>query len=386
MKRRIKPIDVIVTLICAALLVCGVVYANRAEKKGSDPNYSVNYELVRVTQVLFEDYTVDDDSEGALRGSQSLNVVLLTGRHKGDTLTIKNYLGPMHEKLAKKGTVLTVTVTEDLREEGYQLSVVNYDYTWLIVGMIVLFIAAVVLVGRKKGLMSLLGLAVSLAAIVFFLIPMWLKGYKAIPLTLLTCVFIAVFSFTLLGGVTKKTVSAMLGTVLCVLVACGFGMLCGRIARLSGNNMREAEWLLDESRSMSGITLNIRGLLVSGVIISALGAVMDVSMSIASSVSELHDVDPTLTAGRLFKSGMNIGRDLIGTMTNTLILAFAGSSFNIMIIMFIAGMQPYQLLNNNDTMIELIRAIAGSLGLILAVPLTAAVASALSGMKRKTKN
>lgn len=386
MKRKIKLIDIAVTLACAALLVVGVVFANRAKPVETNPNYVISYELVRVTQVLMDDYTVDDDSEGALRGSQSLNVTLLTGRHKGETLPIKNYLGPMHEKVAQKGTVLTVTLTEDLREEGYQLSVVNYDYTWLIVGMTALFIAAVVIIGRKKGLMSLIGLAVSLVSIVFFLIPMWLKGYRAIPLTLVTCVFIAVFSFTLLGGITKKSVSAMLGTLLCLVVACGFSYLCARIARISGNNMKEAEWLLNESRSMEGVTLNIRGLLVSGVIISALGAVMDVSMSIASSVSELHEVDPALTKGRLFKSGMNIGRDLIGTMTNTLILAFAGSALNTMIMMFVSGMQPYQLLNNNDTMIELIRAVAGSLGLVLAVPLTAAVASALSGSRRQTKN
>ena len=378
-----KVIGVIAAILLIASLAVAAVFANRAEPKDANPYYRIDYELVRVTQVLFDNYTVDEDSEHALRGSQTLNVVVLTGSHKGDVISVMNYLGPMHEKLAKKGTVLTVTITSDSREPGYQMSIVNYDFTWLLVGVLALFVAAVVIVGRRKGLMSLLGLVISLVAIVFFLIPMWLKGYPAIPLTLVTSLYITVTSFALLGGFTRKTVSAMLGTLLCVLVSCGFSMLCGRIAGVSGLDMKEAEWLLDESRSLDGITLNIRGLFVSGIIIASLGAVMDVAMSIASSVNELHDVDPTLSRGRLFKSGMNIGRDLIGTMTNTLILAFAGSSLNLMIVMFIGGMQPYQLINNSSIMMEVIRAIAGSLGLVLAVPLTAAVASAASGKKAK---
>ncbi len=137
---------------------------------------------------------------------------------------------------------------------------------------------------------------------------------------------------------------------------------------------------------LQGVELNISGLFVSGIIISALGAVMDVAMSISSAVTELSDVNPELTRGRLFASGLNIGRDMIGTMTNTLILAFAGASLNLMIIMFAAGMQPYQLFNNDDFIMEIIRAIAGSIGLVTAVPFTAAVASAAFGRKKAAKN
>ncbi|MBO4562416.1 MAG: YibE/F family protein [Clostridia bacterium] len=381
-KNRKKAVDICVILICAAALAFGIFFANRAEPKQNNPYYTIEYELVRVTQVLYENYTVDPETENALRGSQSLNVAVLTGRFRGDVVPVTNYLGPLHEKLAKAGTVMTATITSDSREEGYQISLINYDYTWLLVGMLAVFVAAVVIVGRKKGVMSLLGLAVTMAAVVFFLVPMWLKGYQAIPLTLIVCVFVTVFCFTLLGGVTRKTVSAMLGTALCVLVAGAFALICSRIAGVSGMTMSEAEWLLDESRTLD-VSLKVRGLFVSGILISSLGAVMDVAMSIASAIDELREVDPTLPPERLFRSGMNIGRDMIGTMTNTLILAFAGTSLNLMIIMFAAGMQPYQLLNNNDTIMEIIRAIAGSVGLILAVPLTAAVAS-LPGKRKNT--
>lgn len=379
-KNKAKLINICVILACLAVLCLGIIFANKAEAKEHNPYYRIEYELARVTQVLTENYVKDETAEGALRGSQSLYVTILTGRYKGDVMPVNNYLGPMHQKPVKQGTVLTVMLTSDSREAGYQISIINYDFTWLLAIMLVLFTAAVIIVGRSKGLKSLVGLLVTIVTVVFFLIPMWLKGYPAVPLTLCVSLYVTVFCFTLLGGITRKTVSAMLGTALCVLLAGAFAFICERVAGVSGLTMNEAEWLLDESRTL-GVVLNVRGLFVSGILISSLGAVMDVSMSIASSVTELRSVNPELTPKQLFRSGMNIGRDLIGTMTNTLILAFVGTSLNLMIIMFAAGMQPYQLINNDDMIMEVIRAIAGSIGLVLAVPLTAAVACA--GRKHK---
>ena len=369
-----KLLTALVLAVCFIILAVGIVFANRAEPKQTNPYYTIEYELVRVQQVLFDNYTVDDNAEHALRGSQTLNVTVLTGPHRGDGFTVTNYLGPMHEKLAKKGTVLTVTITSDSREEGYQMSIVNYNAVPVLIVLGCLFILAVVVIGRKKGVMSLIGLAATLAAIIFVLLPLWLKGFKAIPLTLCACLWIAVTCFTLLGGVTRKTLSAMAGTILCVLFAGAVAALCGSLTGVSGMTMSEAEWLLDEAQA-TGIVLNVRGLFVAGILVASLGAVMDVAMSIASAVTELAEVNPTMTHKQLFRSGMNIGRDMIGTMTNTLILAFVGSSLNLMLIMFAAGMQPYQLFNNDDTVMEIVKGVAGSLGLVLAVPFTAFIAS-----------
>ena len=171
-KLKQNSVTICVILLCTAILVTGVCIANNTAAKQYNPNYIIEYELVKVTQVLFNNYTIDDNSEQAKRGSQSLNVVMLTGRYKGDVVPVTNYLGPMHEKTAKAGTIMTVTVTTDFREDGYQISIVNYDYTWLIIAMVGLFVIAVVLVGRKKGVMSLLGLAVTLITIVFILLPL----------------------------------------------------------------------------------------------------------------------------------------------------------------------------------------------------------------------
>ena len=115
--------------------------------------------------------------------------------------------------------------------------------------------------------------------------------------------------------------------------------------------------------------LEIQGLLVSGILIAALGAVMDVAMSISSACAELREVDPQITPGRLFRSGMNIGRDAMGTMANTLILAFAGASFNMLLLFQIYGYPLIQIINSDTMAIELIQSVAGSVGIILTVPL-----------------
>ena len=131
-----------------------------------------------------------------------------------------------------------------------------------------------------------------------------------------------------------------------------------------------------------GFTIFLSGLLVGGIIISALGAVMDVAMSISSALEEVHAAAPSLGRRELFRSGMNIGRDMVGTMTNTLILAFLGSGFTLIIYLFSLGLGRYQLLSSAYASIEVISGIASSIGMILAIPLTAFISSVLLA-KRK---
>ena len=121
--------------------------------------------------------------------------------------------------------------------------------------------------------------------------------------------------------------------------------------------------------------LKIRGLYICGILIASEGAVMDIAMSISSAVSELHSVNPSLTPAQLFRSGMNIGRDAMGTMANTLVLAFAGTSLNMMIFIYAYDVSYIQLLNTDFVAIEVIRSLAGSIGIILTVPVVAAVSA-----------
>ena len=125
--------------------------------------------------------------------------------------------------------------------------------------------------------------------------------------------------------------------------------------------------------------IGISGLVTAGVIISALGAVMDVAMSISSAMQEVKAQNLALGTRELFRSGMNIGRDMVGTMTNTLILAILGSGLTLIVYIYSLGLQPLQFVSSSYVALEAISAVASSVGVMLAVPLTALIAAVLYG-------
>ena len=194
--------------------------------------------------------------------------------------------------------------------------------------------------------------------------------------------YIALVSFTILGGVRRKTVSAFLGTISGMLLAMVFALVVQQFAKIDGLRLEDAEPLLQ--LKYAGAAIKVRGLLVAGIIISALGAVMDVAMSISSSLEEVHTANPALTRKELFQSGMNIGRDMVGTMTNTLILAFLGSEFTLMVFFYARELTFYHLFSTAFISLETISGISASIGMVLAIPLTALISSTLiCGTKSK---
>ena len=242
------------------------------------------------------------------------------------------------------------------------------------------FLLVTVLVGGKVGLKSLVSLGLTVAALIFILLPLLLRGWPTIPTTFLISVLVTAATFVILGGVDKKTVCACLGTLAGIALATLFGLMAQGWLRIDGYRQEYAEALLQlrqTEESMIGIT----GLVTAGVIVSALGAVMDVAMSISSAIRELTRVNPDLTAKDLFKSGMNIGRDMVGTMTNTLILAILGSGLTLVVYIYSLGLQPWQLLSSSYMSLEAISAVASSIGVMLAVPLTAGICAYVFGKK-----
>ena len=183
-----------------------------------------------------------------------------------------------------------------------------------------------------------------------------------------------------LNGYSKKTFCAVCGCVGGVLAAGIAAAVAGTLSPMNGFNMQEAENLIlygaDEG-------LKVSGLLVCGVLISALGAVMDVALGIASSVWEMKKQNPDASAGSLFRSGMQIGKDAMGTMANTLILAFAGSSLNMLILVQTYDIPFLQLINTDSIALEVVQSVAGSVGILLTVPLVAFISARLMAHRKK---
>lgn len=330
------------------------------------------FAAVQVTNVIEDNAQADDWTEGLRLGSQLLEVEVLQGEHKGERLVSPNYLSAYYNIDAKVGARIIVRLAEDDNGLLYVASFVNYDRGPVLVGFVVFFAIVLIAVGGKQGLKALFGLVFTLTALWFVLIPLLMRGADPILTTIGLTALTAGVSLAALTGYTRKTLCALVGCVGGVAVAGGLAALVGHLTPLSGFNMPEAEELVLRA-SDHGLT--IRGLLVCGVLIASLGAVMDVAMSIASSCNELRELNPELTMRALFRSGMNIGRDAMGTMANTLILAFVGSSLNALILFRAYDYPSLQILNSDMMAIEIVQGIAGSIGIVLTVPMVAGVSA-----------
>ena len=324
------------------------------------------FAVARVTDVLADEAKAEPWSEGLRLGIQQLEVEVLSGPYKGSVLEAVNYLSAYANVDCSLGERIIVRLDLDDSGEPYVVSIPNYDRGLVLAGMVAVFALLLVIIGGWKGVMALLGLVYTLAALWFLLIPLVLRGVSPVLAAVGIVALTAVASLLLLTGFTRKTLCAGLGCVCGVTAAGLFAGAVSRITPIGGFNMPEAEDLVLRAYDSP---LEIQGLLVSGILIAALGAVMDVAMSISSACAELREVDPRITPGRLFRSGMNIGRDAMGTMANTLILAFAGASFNMLLLFQIYGYPLIQIINSDTMAIELIQSVAGSVGIILTVPL-----------------
>ncbi|MCL2696161.1 MAG: YibE/F family protein [Clostridiales bacterium] len=350
------------------------------------------FESARVVQVLYDDAKPDPYTENIMVGMQELRVELLTGRYKGQQFELINGMTRAFSKHATVGTRLLVYVFTDYTDTDahgrpyISLSVMNYDRSLVLYGTLIVFFLLTALIGGKVGARSIVGLFFTIACLLLILVPLLLRGFPPVPLTIALTVFVTIVSFVLLDGINKKTLSAMAGTILGVLVAALFAFIVGTLCHIDGLRFGGDETDALLQAQYQGTQIRLRGLFVSGILIAALGAVSDVGMSIASSINELHSVNGKLTSKQLFRSGMNIGRDAIGTMTNTLILAFAGSALVPFLLVAINKWDYAAIINNDFIVGELITGIAGSTGIILAVPITALIASWLVKTNLFAKN
>lgn len=362
----------------AFLLV--IYYANndRPIYKEGDTS-GTSYEVGKVVGILENHVTVDESTDGLWRGDMKLQVKILTGEYKGETAEVINYFSSLYNVRVNQGDKVSIRIDEN--EKGYQVSVYNYYRVPQIIGAVVIFLLLLIVIGGKKGAKSAVGLIFTMVCIIGILLPLTLKGYSPLLVTIMLILICNLVTFFLIDGVQIKTVVAAVGSMCGVLAGAGFAVLAQHFMSVTTYQMDEAESLL---LITSTTDLNMKNLFLCGILIACMGAVMDVSMSIASSIAELHTVNPQLTRWELFRSGMNIGKDAMGTMSNTLILAFAGNSLNMMVMIYSYGIGFQQLMNTDFIAIEIIRSIAGSIGIICTVPFVALIVSTVFAKSHST--
>ena len=374
-----KWISAAVLAVVLAIFAGLFVIAHPARAEAPEAAEYMEYENAVVEQILTDSTETDPVSEGHFRGNQNLIVRVKTGRYAGQQMMADNTVGPIYGCPMAVGDGVTVGLST-YSDGTVRCYIYEYDRSMGLALVLGAFLLVTVLVGGKVGLKSLLSLGLTVAALIFILLPLLLRGWPTILTTFFVSVLVTAATFVILGGVDKKTVCACLGTLAGIALATVFGLLAQNLLRIDGYRQEYAEALL-QLRQTEESAIGITGLITAGVIVSALGAVMDVAMSISSALQELTRVNPDLTSKDLFRSGMNIGRDMVGTMTNTLILAILGSGLTLVVYIYSLSLQPWQLLSSAYMSLEAISGIASSIGVMLAVPLTAAICAVSYGKK-----
>lgn len=340
-----------------------------------DAPIGIVYEKAVVTKITSDTLSPDPDCPYIDIGKQYLEIKITTGENKGKIVSTINFVGRTDNKPVKVGTKLVISSYDDF----ISTIIVNYNREVSIYILLFIFIFVVLFLGKLKGAKSLFSLVFTMICIFFVFIPLIIRGINPIASSIIIVILSTMVTMISLNGVTKKTFVASLSCILCTIIAGLIAYIFGKFNNISTFNTAEVQDLLFVSTKTS---LKVKDLLFAGILISSLGAIMDTTMSITSSIFEIKDVNNNLSKSQLFISGMNIGKDIMGTMTNTLILAFTGSSINILIIYFMYCMPYIQLINIDLIVLEIVQGLSGGIAVILSIPITAFAASELIGYKK----
>ncbi|HAG07081.1 MAG TPA: YibE/F family protein [Peptococcaceae bacterium] len=340
-------------------------------------------EVFRARVLEVKETTGESAVQDLVKTSQLITVEILTGPLKGKKIEVPNATtgNPAYDLHFQPGDqVILWAEMENGRLRDVFISDYARDrYTRYLA---IAFILCLFVIGGRKGIKAVVTLGITGLAIAFVLLPLLLKGYNPIGVTVLVCAAVSALTFAVVGGINNKSIAAIIGTTGGVLVAGLLAFAAGTAARLTGFAEEEAAMLLYIPQETF---FDFRGLLFAGIIIGALGAVMDVAMSIASAIEEVKKANPSAGRLTLVRAGMNVGKDVMGTMSNTLILAYTGSAIP-MLLLFMAYQTPLLKVINLDLVAtEIVRALAGSIGLIIAIPITALTAGFLINRPRKRR-
>ena len=362
-------------LIVIGIILGIIVFWQSVEKKPLLADDNTEYVKAVVTENLNKKFQTGTEKEYS--SSQEVTLLIKSGSHKGATVKAHSLNGYLYGANCTIGTKVIAQLSE--YDGLLSATVYNYDREFEITMLILIFFGTMWLVGGRKGVNSIIALIFTFITVIMLYVPLMYIGVSPFLAAVISVILITIITHILLADLEIKSISAMLGTICGVVVAGIIALIFGMVANVNGYNVEEIETLVFIGQASK---LDVGGMLFSGILISSLGAVMDVAMSVSSSLNEIQLNRPNISGKELFKSGMNIGRDMIGTMSNTLILAYVGSSINLIMIIYAYSYQMHQIANMYSVAIELMSGIAGTMGIILAVPFTSFITTILLRKKR----
>lgn len=365
---RKKAVRYLIYILFVCVFAVFVIKLNQVEKTELVVRTGQTFEKAKVVKILQDNL----EENGTRVGEQKVRVRMLTGVRKGEELDVTSSSGYLFGAACKPG--MKVIVMQSVAGDSTVSSVYTQDREGVIYIFALIYLLVLCLIGGKQGIKGCLGLVFTFFCVIFVYLPLVYLKYSPFWTAVFVCFITTLVTMYLIGGPTRKTCAATLGTLVGVILA-GVSAWCfSKASGISGYNVSDIETLMTLWNTNR---IQVGGLLFSGLLISCLGAVMDVAMSISSAIDEIYRQNLSLSRKELFKAGLRVGRDMMGTDSNTLILAFAGSSVSTLLLDYSYNLPYQQIINSNNIGIAIMQGLAGSFGIVLSVPFTVLICTIL---------
>jgi len=374
-----KLVYILTILLSVAFILAGY-NMNKVSFASQQYDKSYKAEIISVDDV--SEQTIDSGYETFSSKTISFTARITNGDQKGTVTNARQYMDDMvavDAKVVEQGDKILMSSLIARDGDGKEWTFVEYDRSGVLLMLLISFFLLIILFGRKKGLNTIISLVFTCLSIFMVFVPSILKGNNIYLSSIIVSIFIIFMSLLLINGADKKTLCAIVGNLGGLMIAGILAYFISKILNLTGITDDDTMFLLMLETEKP---IDLIAVLWSSIVIGSLGAVMDVSMSIASALNELSENMVEKSFKTMLKSGLNIGQDAIGTMTNTLILAYIGSSLAV-VLLLVANYNDTLLLFNLEMIVfEIIQAIIGSMGILFAIPITSVFAAYVYNLKK----
>ncbi len=374
MSKKQKVLYIITIFVSALYIFIGnyLVSKNYIMRDKLENGVPVKMKVLEVLDSAYEQTLFNQDAE--TRGE---NIILfagqiLSGYRKGSVVTAVQRVDKMYAielRPVQEGQTVIVYDNPDPNID-VEFMFAEFHRSTILWVLAIIFCIILVLFGRSKGLNTLISLVFTIGSIFWVYIPIILANGNIYLWSLITCAYIIFMTLFIVSGYTKKSIAAIIGCFVGVTISGSLVIFADNFLHMTGLVNEDSMYLLMLNMDEP---VDIKAIIFGSIIIGAVGAIMDVSMSISSALAELKEQAPNLTRKQLISSGFVIGRDILGTMANTLILAYIGSSLSVTLLLFAYNSSTLLLFNTEMIIVELLQAIAGSFGILLTIPITSII-------------
>jgi len=309
---------------------------------------------------------------------QKLELTVMSGQKENKKIIVENGTMPLanEQKYHLDDKVMVSTMKGMDGKDSYYIS--DYMRRDALIVLFFIFILVTIFIAKWRGIMSLLGMGISFLIIFTFILPLIASGLNPVVVAIFGSLIIIPISFFLSHGFNKKTLVAIVGTLIALIITGVLSSFFVEAAKLTGFASEEAGFLQVAKQG----TINMQGLLLAGIIIGVLGVLDDITISQSSIVFQLKEANNRLSMDELYKRAMDVGQDHISSMVNTLILVYTGAALPLLLL-FINNPHPFsQIVNYEIIADEIVRTLVGSIGLVLSVPITTFVATLIASKKK----